>query len=121
LSHRYFDTAKHKFANSKLSSKRLCLRGLGLFDKKTRGRKSCIRVALKGQCHEIFDPRFFSSNNLTMDPDSRADAVLHKASYSPRYDLIRGLINTVGSDSTVSVIQWNPNFSNDYFDFLGEM
>jgi hypothetical protein len=24
---------------------------------------ACIRVILKGQCHEIFDPRFFSSNN----------------------------------------------------------
>jgi hypothetical protein len=22
-----------------------------------------IKTALKGQCHEIFDPRFFSSNN----------------------------------------------------------
>jgi hypothetical protein len=31
---------------------------------------------LKGQCHEIFDPRFFSSNNPLYGPDSRAKAVL---------------------------------------------
>jgi hypothetical protein len=44
-----------------------------LFDKKTEGRKPPDTVPitlsqesvkyLKGQCHEIFDPRFFSSNN----------------------------------------------------------
>jgi hypothetical protein len=32
---------------------------------------------LKGQCHEIFDPRFFSSNNTPF---------LNSASKSPRYD-----------------------------------
>jgi hypothetical protein len=41
---------------------------------------------LKGQCHEIFDPRFFSSNNTPWAPDSRAKAYLNSASNSPRYD-----------------------------------
>jgi hypothetical protein len=31
---------------------------------------------LKGQCHEIFDPRFFSLNNTPWAPDSRAKASL---------------------------------------------
>jgi hypothetical protein len=34
-----------------------------LFDGKNKGRKSRVRVSLKGQCHEIFDSRFFSSIN----------------------------------------------------------
>jgi hypothetical protein len=46
---------------------------------------------LKGQCHKIFDPRFFSSNNTSWAPDSRAKAFLNSASNSPRYD---GLSNT---------------------------
>jgi hypothetical protein len=27
------------------------------------GKADCKLFQLKGQCHEIFDPRFFSSNN----------------------------------------------------------
>jgi hypothetical protein len=58
---------------------------------------------LKGQCHEIFDPRFFSSHN----PDSRAKAVLHMAPYSPRKSLQSSdpafSIETAGSDSVVSM------------------
>jgi hypothetical protein len=41
---------------------------------------------LQGQCHEIFDPRCFSSNNTPWAPDSRAKAFLNSASNSPRYD-----------------------------------
>jgi hypothetical protein len=41
---------------------------------------------LKGQCHEIFDPRFFSSKNTPWAPDSQAKAFLNSASNSPRYD-----------------------------------
>jgi hypothetical protein len=41
---------------------------------------------LKGQCHEIFDTRFFSSNNTSWAPDSRAKAFLNSASNLPRYD-----------------------------------
>jgi hypothetical protein len=37
-------------------------------------------VLMKGQLHEIFNPRFFSSINPTWDPDSRPKAVLHVAS-----------------------------------------
>jgi hypothetical protein len=32
---------------------------------------------LKGQSHEIFDPRFFSANNTPGSPDSWAKAVLN--------------------------------------------
>jgi hypothetical protein len=42
-------------------------------------------VCLKGQSHEIFDPRFFSANNTPGSPDSWAKAVLNKNSYSRRY------------------------------------
>jgi hypothetical protein len=41
---------------------------------------------LKGQCHEIFDPRFFSSNKTPWAPDSQAKAFLNSASNWPRYD-----------------------------------
>jgi hypothetical protein len=41
---------------------------------------------LKGQWHEIFDPRFISSNNTPWAPDSRAKAFSNSASNSPRYD-----------------------------------
>jgi hypothetical protein len=37
---------------------------------------------LMGQCHEIFDLRFFSPINPTYGPDSRAKTVSHMASYS---------------------------------------
>jgi hypothetical protein len=40
---------------------------------------------LKGPCHEIFDLRFFSSNNSIWAPDPRVKAFLHMASYSRRY------------------------------------
>jgi hypothetical protein len=39
---------------------------------------------LKGQCHEIFDPRFYSSNNPPYGLDLWAKAVLNMASNSPR-------------------------------------
>jgi hypothetical protein len=38
-----------------------------------------------GQCHEIFDPRFFSSINPTWAPDSWVKAFLHMASNSQSY------------------------------------
>jgi hypothetical protein len=41
---------------------------------------------LKGLCHEIFDPRCFSSNNTPWAPDSRAKAFWNSASNSPRHD-----------------------------------
>jgi hypothetical protein len=41
-------------------------------------------VPLKWQCHEIFDPCFFSSNNSPQGPDSQTESLLHMASYSPR-------------------------------------
>jgi hypothetical protein len=41
---------------------------------------------LKRQCHEVFDSRFFSSNNTPWAPDSRAKALLNSASNSTRYD-----------------------------------
>jgi hypothetical protein len=39
----------------------------------------CLRVVhdLKGQCHEIFEPRFFSLNCTPGSPDSWAKTVLH--------------------------------------------
>jgi hypothetical protein len=45
-----------------------------------------FNVLLKGQCHEIFDLRFFSLNNTPCSPHSRAKAFLNSASNSPRYD-----------------------------------
>jgi hypothetical protein len=47
---------------------------------------SLYECSLKGQCHEIFGPRFFSSNNTPWAPDSRAKAFLNSDSNSPRYD-----------------------------------
>jgi hypothetical protein len=47
---------------------------------------STQRTFLKGQCHEIFDLRFFSSNKTPWAPDSWAKAFLNSASNSPRYD-----------------------------------
>jgi hypothetical protein len=44
-------------------------------------------VALKGQSHEIFDPRFFTSNNTPWSPDSWAKAVLNINSYLRRYSI----------------------------------
>jgi hypothetical protein len=51
-----------------------------------RGREHKENAQLKGPCHEIFDPRFFSSNNTPWAPDSRTKAFLNSASNSPRYD-----------------------------------
>jgi hypothetical protein len=55
-------------------------------------RKNCVRKeywvmpwALKGQCHEIFDLWFFSSNNLIWAPDSRVKAFSNIASDSRNY------------------------------------
>jgi hypothetical protein len=49
--------------------------------------ESTVRyIILKGQCHEIFDPRFFSSNNTPWAPDSEAKAFLNSVTNSPRYD-----------------------------------
>jgi hypothetical protein len=39
---------------------------------------------LKGQCHEIFDPRFFF--HQTMPPGLMIHAFLNSSSNSPRYD-----------------------------------
>jgi hypothetical protein len=44
----------------------------------------CI-VGLKGQCHEIFDLWFFSSNNPIWAPDSRVKAFSNMASNSRSY------------------------------------
>jgi hypothetical protein len=51
-------------------------------------RKNSEIVDLKGQLHEIFDQRFFSSNNPPQGPDSRPKAVSHMASYSPRKSIL---------------------------------
>ena len=40
---------------------------------------------LKGQCHEIFDPRFFLWINSKWVPDTQAITVLNINSYSQRY------------------------------------
>jgi hypothetical protein len=56
---------------------------LGSLDK-TKGWR--CNLLLKGQCHEIFDLRFFSSNNTPWALNSRAKALLNSASNSPRYD-----------------------------------
>jgi hypothetical protein len=39
------------------------------------------KLTLKGQSHEIFDPRFFSANNTPGSPDSRAKAVLKRYTF----------------------------------------
>jgi hypothetical protein len=43
--------------------------------------KTVSFYSLKVQCHEIFDTRFFSSNNPPKGPDSGAKAVSHMALY----------------------------------------
>jgi hypothetical protein len=43
--------------------------------------------SLKGQEHEIFGPRFFSSINTPGPPDSWAKAVSNVNSYSKRYSI----------------------------------
>jgi hypothetical protein len=43
------------------------------------------RVHLKRECHEIFDPRFFSLNCTLGSPDSWAKTVLHIDSNSRSY------------------------------------
>jgi hypothetical protein len=60
--------------------------------------------ALKGKCHEIFDPRFFSSNNTPWAPDSRAKAFLNSASNSPRY-------NRFSNAKIVHAVSMNPHAS----------
>jgi hypothetical protein len=48
-------------------------------------------ACLKGQCHEIFDPRFFASNNPPQCPDSWARAISNMASnLLPRSDRDHG-------------------------------
>jgi hypothetical protein len=74
--------------------------------KGTLTRKKCVKwgVSLEGQCHEIFDPRFFSSNNPPQGPDLRPKAILHMASYSPRKsDDIR-----IDTAETISVVLMTP-------------
>jgi hypothetical protein len=44
---------------------------------------------LKGQSHEIFDPRFFSANITPGSLDSWAKAVLNINSYSRRYSIFK--------------------------------
>jgi hypothetical protein len=46
-----------------------------------------IFLYLKGQCHEIFDPQFFSSINTPEPPDSWAKAVSNINLYSRRYSI----------------------------------
>jgi hypothetical protein len=48
-----------------------------------------IKSRFKSQCHEIFDSRFFPSNNTPWAFDSRGKAFLNSASNSPRYDRFR--------------------------------
>jgi hypothetical protein len=43
--------------------------------------------SLKGQCQEIFDPRFFSLNCTPGSPDPWAKTVLHIDSNSRRYSI----------------------------------
>jgi hypothetical protein len=44
-----------------------------------------FKLTLKRQCHEIFDPRFFSLNSTPGSPDSWAKTVLHIDSNSRSY------------------------------------
>jgi hypothetical protein len=44
-------------------------------------------LQLKGQSHEIFDPRFFSFNCTPGSPDSWVKTVLHVDSNSRRYSI----------------------------------
>jgi hypothetical protein len=46
-------------------------------------------LKLKGQCHEIFDPQFFSSINTPGPPDSWVKAVSNINSYSQRYLIMK--------------------------------
>jgi hypothetical protein len=59
-------------------------------NKKKKWITICYRITfyllLKGQCHEIFDLRFFTSNNTPWAPDSRTKAFFNSASNLPRYD-----------------------------------
>jgi hypothetical protein len=59
---------------------------------------------LKGQCHEIFDPRF-SSDNPPVGSSFTAEAVSHLASYSPRKS-IRNRQNGIPQCKT----PWDPTF-----------
>jgi hypothetical protein len=49
------------------------------------------QYALKGPCHEIFDLRFFSSNNSIWAADPRAKAFLHMVSDSRRYSTMKSI------------------------------
>jgi hypothetical protein len=44
-----------------------------------------LRVVLKGQCHEIFDPRGFLANSTPGLPGSQVEAVSNMVSYLQRY------------------------------------
>jgi hypothetical protein len=65
---------------------------------------------LKRQCHKIFDPWSLSSINTPWGPDSRAKAISHMASNSPRNSRylfvmvgFRGFNETVEADVSVSM------------------
>ena len=55
--------------------------------KKTRVKKFCDTVPLKGQCHEIFDPYFFHLNYSIWVPDRHAKTVFNSFLISRRYSL----------------------------------
>jgi hypothetical protein len=48
-----------------------------------------VQRSLKGPCHEIFDLRFFSSNNSNWALDPRVKAFFHMTSYSLRYSTMK--------------------------------
>jgi hypothetical protein len=68
--------------------------------------KRVTTSSLKGQCLEIFDPRFFSSNNSPLGHDSRPKAVLHMALYALR----KSMLKLPKSDSAVSMRPQKPKF-----------
>jgi hypothetical protein len=45
-------------------------------------------LALMGQCHEIFDRRFFFIKLFPLGPDSRTEAFLNSASYSQKKNFL---------------------------------
>jgi hypothetical protein len=70
--------------------------------------KSRETIPLKGQSHEIFDPRFFSANSSPGSPDSWAKAILNINSYSRRYSIFKfdsALCRIARSRFLVSAIQ----------------
>jgi hypothetical protein len=72
--------------------------------------ENCGDFSLKGQCHEIFIPQFFSSKYPFLGSNSQDKSFLNMASNLLRYlryllDMIRfsGINETTGVDSALSM------------------